>query len=479
MNRRMIFYILGQISKILSLLLLLPALVSVLYREDAVYSFLISAVIAAVIGLLLTIKKPSETRIYAKEGFVVTALAWIIVSAIGALPFFISREIPSYLNCFFETVSGFTTTGATILNNPEGLSRGMLFWRSFTHWIGGMGVLVFVMAIIPLTGRSMHLMRAESPGPIVGKLVPKLKNTAKILYAIYISMTVLEMLLLMLGGMSVFDSAIHAFGTAGTGGFSNRAASIAAYNSTYIHVVITVFMALFGVNFNIYFFLIMRNFRSILKNEELRWYFGIIAVSIILITINIIPLYSNTGTALKDAAFQTVSTMTTTGYVTADYAKWPMFSQTILILLMFCGASAGSTGGGIKVSRLMLYAKMSLRELKRMLHPKSVSVVSLDSKPVGESNLTDIGTYFAFYMIIAVITVLVLSLDKFDFKTHFTAMASCLNNIGPFLGKDGPFGNYSEFSAISKLLLSLNMLFGRLELFPLLMTLNPLIWKKR
>ncbi|NLL38354.1 MAG: TrkH family potassium uptake protein [Clostridiales bacterium] len=478
MNRRMIFYILGQIIKILALFLLLPALVSVIYRENAVYSFLISAVIAALIGLLLTLKKPAEKRIYAKDGFVVTALAWIAVSLIGALPFYISREIPSFIDCFFETVSGFTTTGGTAVNNIEGFSRGLIFWRSFTHWIGGMGVLVFVMAIIPLTGRSMYLMRAESPGPIVGKLVPKLKNTAKILYAIYIFLTAVEVLLLIMGGMSVFDSVIHAFGTAGTGGFSNKAASIAAYNSTYIHIVITVFMALFGINFNIYFFLVTRNFRSVFKNEELRWYLGIIAVAIILIAVNIMPHYSNVGTAVKDAAFQTVSTITTTGYVTADYAEWPEFSQTILVLLMFCGASAGSTGGGIKVSRLLLYAKMSLRELRRMLHPKSVSVVSLDGKPVGESNLADIGTYFAFYLIIAAITLLLLSLDRFDFKTNFTAMASCLNNIGPFLGRGGPFGSYSEFSAASKLLLSLNMLFGRLELFPLLMTLNPAIWKK-
>ena len=478
MNRRMIFYILGQIIKILALFLLLPALVSVIYRENAVYSFLISAVIAALIGLLLTLKKPAEKRIYAKDGFVVTALAWIAVSLIGALPFYISREIPSFIDCFFETVSGFTTTGGTAVNNIEGFSRGLIFWRSFTHWIGGMGVLVFVMAIIPLTGSSMYLMRAESPGPRVGKLVPKLKNTAKILYAIYIFLTAVEVLLLIMGGMSVFDSVIHAFGTAGTGGFSNKAASIAAYNSTYIHIVITVFMALFGINFNIYFFLVTRNFRSVFKNEELRWYLGIIAVAIILIAVNIMPHYSNVGTAVKDAAFQTVSTITTTGYVTADYAEWPEFSQTILVLLMFCGASAGSTGGGIKVSRLLLYAKMSLRELRRMLHPKSVSVVSLDGKPVGESNLADIGTYFAFYLIIAAITLLLLSLDRFDFKTNFTAMASCLNNIGPFLGRGGPFGSYSEFSAASKLLLSLNMLFGRLELFPLLMTLNPAIWKK-
>lgn len=478
MNRRMILYFLGQICKILAILLLPPALVSVIYREEAVYSFLIAAVAAAAIGFLLTIKRPSETRIYAKEGFVTTALAWITVSAIGALPFFISGEIPGYIDCFFETVSGFSTTGASILNNPEELSRGLIFWRSFTHWIGGMGVLVFVMAIIPLTGRSMHIMRAEAPGPMVGKLVPKLKDTAKILYGIYIALTVLEVLLLILGGMSVFDSVIHAFGTAGTGGFSNKSLSIAAFESSYIQVVITVFMALFGINFNIYFFLLMRNFRSALKNEELRWYLGIIAAAIILIAVNIMPQYGNAGDAVKDAAFQVVSTMTTTGYVTADYSKWPEFSQTILILLMFCGASAGSTGGGIKVSRLLLYAKMSLRELRRMLHPKSVSTVNLDGKPVGESSLTDIGTYFAFYLIIAIITVIVLSLDKFDFKTNFTAMVSCLNNIGPFLGREGPFGNFSEFSAVSKLLLSIDMLFGRLELFPMLMIFNPQIWKK-
>lgn len=478
MNRRMVFYILGQITKILALLLLLPALVSIIYREDAVYPLLISAVIAALIGFLLTIKKPAETRIYARDGYLVTALAWITVSLIGALPFFISREIPSFIDCLFETVSGFSTTGASILNDPEDLSRGLIFWRSFTHWMGGMGVLVFVMAIIPMTGRSMHLMRAEAPGPIIGKLVPKLKDTAKILYTIYIVLTVIEIVLLILGGMNVFDSVIHAFGTAGTGGYSSKAASIAAYESSYIHIVITVFMGLFGINFNIFFFLIIRNFRSILKNEELRWYLGIVAVSIIVISVNIMSLYSNVGTAVKDAAFQTLATITTTGYVTADYAKWPELSQTILIILMFCGASAGSTGGGIKISRLILYAKMSLRELRRMLHPKSVSVVSLDGKPVGESSLTDIGTYFAFYMIIAVITVLILSLDKYDFKANFTAMASCLNNIGPFLGPEGVFGNYSGFSVVSKLLLSINMLFGRLEIFPLLMTLNPNVWKK-
>lgn len=373
MNRKMVFYMTGQIVKLEAVLLLFPLLVSLMFRERCFFSFLIASVVAVVIGFGLTLLvKPKDRLIYAKEGFVIVALAWIFLSAIGALPFFLSGEIPFYVDAFFETVSGFTTTGASILRNPEIMSRGLLFWRSFTHWIGGMGVLVLLMAIIPTdSGRSIHILRAEMPGPIVGKIVPKIKETAKIFYLMYVAMTVLEIVFLLFGGMPAFDSVVHAFGTAGTGGFSIRANSIAGY-SPYLQNVITIFMLLFGVNFNLYYLLLIRHFRPVFKSLEFWCYTGLFAGSVAVITANIYPMYRNFSESLRLSAFQVSSIMTTTGYATADFNTWPELSKSILLLLMFFGACAGSTAGGLKISRVLLLLKMLRRDLKRMLHPRSV-----------------------------------------------------------------------------------------------------------
>lgn len=480
MNRRMVFYIIGQIIKSQALLLMLPASVGAYYGEECVTDFLATAVIAAGVGFFCTRRRPENRVIYAREGFVVVALSWVLMSLIGALPFFFSREIPSFVDCLFETASGFSTTGASILTDVERMSRGLLFWRSFTHWVGGMGVLVFVMAVVPLGGsRSMHLMRAEVPGPIVGKLVPKLKDTAKILYGIYILLTAVEILLLVLGGMPLFDSAVHAFGTAGTGGFSMKNASIAAYNSPYIEWVVGVFMVLFGINFNLYFFILLRNFKAAAKSQELRLYLGLIAASVAAVTWNIRPLYHSAGVSVRNAFFQVASIITTTGYATADFNLWPELSRTILVLLMFCGACAGSTGGGLKTARLLLLFRMAKREIRRMLHPRSINVVEFDGKPVGEETLTGVSVFFAVYIAIYCAMVLLISFDGFDFATTMTAAAACLNNIGPGLGMVGPAGNYAAFSAGSKLVLSAGMLLGRLEVFPLIVALAPSVWRGR
>ena len=479
MNKRMVFYIIGQILKIEALLLLLPAAVA-LYSGEGGGAFLITMALCLAVGLALSWKRPQNTVIYAREGFVVVALSWLAMSAFGALPFVISGEIPFYVDAFFEMVSGFTTTGASILIDIESMSRGMLFWRSLSHWVGGMGVLVFLMAVLPMAGdRSMHLMRAEVPGPTVGKLVPKMRDTAKILYGIYLALTILEIILLILGGMPLYDSLIHTFGTAGTGGFSSKAASVAAYGSAYIDGVIGVFMILFGVNFNLYFLVLLRSFKQIFKNEELRCYLGVIAASVAVITVNIRPLYEGLGQAFRYAFFQVSSIITTTGYATADFNLWPELSRTILVVLMFVGACAGSTGGGMKVARIILLYRMAKRGISQLMHPRSVGVVRLEGRPLEEQTLADTGIYFITYMAIACATVLLLSVDGFSFETNVTAMAACLNNIGPGLDLVGPVGSYAAFSPFSKLVLCFNMLAGRLEVFPLLILLAPSVWKKQ
>jgi len=469
MNSGVVFYMTGKIISVEAVLLLLPTVISMLYKDGVTFEFIATAMIAALVGWFMSRKKPEDSSMFAREGFAVVALAWILLSAIGALPFYISRYIPSYIDSLFEVVSGFTTTGASILTEIEHLPRGLLFWRSFTHWVGGMGVLVFAMAIIPLSDRrSMHIMRAEVPGPIVGKLAPKLRDTAKILYQIYVCLTVIQFVLLMIGGMPAFDSAIHAFGTAGTGGFSCKNTSIAYYDSAYIDWVITIFMALFGVNFNLYYYLLTRNYRAAFKNQELWWYGGIMVGSSLAIAINIMPQMGSFGLSLRHAAFQVSTIMTTTGYATADFNLWPSFSKGILVLLMFIGACAGSTGGGLKVSRLLIIGKAAKNEIKRTLHPRMVTVVSMDDKPIGSGTVTGAFTYLALYILIAAVSVIILSFDGFDLETTFTAMAACLNNIGPGLAKVGPTGNYSFFSPLSKIVLILNMLLGRLEIFPLI-----------
>ncbi|MBQ9966556.1 MAG: TrkH family potassium uptake protein [Clostridia bacterium] len=478
MNRKIVFYTTGKIFKALAALLLLPALVALWYHERTLVHILVSAGIAYLSGMLLTHRKPEDTAIYAKEGFAIVALAWLGLSSIGALPLWLSGAIPSYIDALFETVSGFTTTGASIMPGVEHVSRALLFWRSFTHWVGGMGVLVFVMAIIPLSERrSMHIMRAEVPGPTSGKLLPRMRDTAKVLYTLYLGLSLLMFVLLIIAGMPAFDSAIHTFGTAGTGGFSSKNSSIAFYDSATIDWITTIFMTLFGVNFNLYYYLMIRNYKAVYKNEELRWYLGIMVFLSVVIAINIIPLKGSFLNALRYSAFQVSSLMTTTGYATANFDLWPSFSKTLLVLAMFIGASAGSTGGGLKVSRLMILGKAAKTEIKRMLHPRMVTSVTMDDKPVAESTITGAYVYIVVYFAISAVSVVLLSLDGFDFETNFTAMAACFNNIGPGLSKVGPICNYSEYSAFSKIVLILDMLLGRLEIFPMLFGLAFPFWK--
>ena len=477
MNYGMIVYILGTSLKAEAILMSLPALVAFLCGEGDLVPMLAAILIASGAGLLFTFKKPKNTVIYAKEGFVVTALSWVVMSLVGALPFVFAGAIPSYIDAVFETVSGFTTTGASILTDVEGMSRGLLFWRSFTHWVGGMGVLVFLLAIVPLAGgRSVHIMRAESPGPVVGKLVPKVRDTAMILYGIYITMTVVLIALLLLGGMPLYDSAVHAFGTAGTGGFGIWGDSIAHYDSAYIDVVLSIGMVLFGVNFNIYYLLLMGKVKSILRSEELRWYLGIIAGATLLIAWNTLSRWGGILQSLRYAFFQVASVITTTGFATADFNLWPELSRMLLLVLMLVGACAGRTGGGMKVSRLIIMLKSAKREISRMLHPRSVYTIQFEGKPLEDQTIHNVFTYFFILVFLVIASVLLVSLDNMDFDSTFSAVLACINNIGPGLGIVGPMGSYAALSPLSKLVLILDMLLGRLEIFPMLMLFAPSVW---
>ena len=480
MNRRMVLYIVGTVVKIEAVLMLFPLITSLIYKESCAKDFLISIGIALVAGSALTlIFKPGSKVIYAKEGFVIVSLAWVALSLVGAIPFYISGEIPSFIDAFFETVSGFTTTGASILTDVEAMSKGMLFWRSFTHWIGGMGVLVFVMAIIPtVSDRSIHLLRAEAPGPVVGKIVPKMKQTARILYIIYIVFTFAEMIFLLLGGMPLFDSIVHAVGTAGTGGFGIKGDSLASY-SPYIQWVITAFMLVFGVNFNLYYLILIRKFKSALKNEELMTYAILVTLSIVAITLNIRPLYEGISETIRYAAFQVAAIISSTGFATADFNQWPGMSKTILLLLMFIGGSAGSTAGGFKVARVVMLFKVIKRELQKLLHPRAVATIKLDGKRVDEKTISSLGSYLAIYALFFCVVVFLLGFDSFDLETNISVAASCVNNIGPGLGAAGPASSYALFSPFSKLLLSATMLLGRLEIFPLILTFSPSTWVKK
>ena len=480
MNRRMVFYTVGRISLATALLMLLPALVSLIYRESCGWSFLVTVGIALAIAAALTfLSRPKSQVIYAREGFAIVALGWLLTSLLGCLPFILSGEVPSFFDAFFETVSGLTTTGASILTNVEALSHGLLFWRSFTHWIGGMGVLIFIMAIIPnIADRSIHIVRAEMPGPVVGKLVPRVKDTAKILYIIYIAMTLLEIAFLLFGGMPLFESIVHAFGTAGTGGFGVKADSIAGY-SPYLQWVITIFMLLFGVNFNLYYLILIRRARTALRSGELWCYIGIVALSTGVIVCNILPQFGSAEDALRHSAFQVASILTTTGYATTDFNLWPDLSRAILFVLMFIGGCAGSTAGGLKQSRAIMLVKTVGREFKRMLHPRSVSSVRFEGKPVDEATLGSVSTYFAVYMICLFAVFLLISPEPFGFETNLSAAVACFNNVGPGFGLVGPVGSYSAYSGFSKLVLSFAMLLGRLEIFPLILALSPGSWIKK
>lgn len=479
MNYRMIFYTLGNILKAEALLMLLPCAVSLIYGEASIRYFLFTIAILLVIGFSISLKKPKNSIIYAREGFTAVALSWITVSLFGALPFFLSGQIPSYVDAFFETVSGFTTTGSTILLDIESLDRGILFWRSFTHWIGGMGILVFVLAIIPLADqRSMHIMRAEVPGPTVSKLVPKIRTTAKILYGIYAGLTLIQIIFYLCGGMPLYDSIVTSFATAGTGGFSVKNMSIAAYASPYIEWVTTIFMMLFGINFNFFYLILIRQFADAFRMEEVAWYIGIILVSAIAICLNIQSMFGTTSEAFRHASFQVSSIITTTGFITVDFSLWPEFSRTILILLMVIGACSGSTGGGIKVSRFILLSKSALQEARHMLHPRAVRCVRLEGKPVSTETLSGIAYFFIWYMGIFFVSFLLISLDNFGTETSFVSVLTTLNNVGPGMGVIGATGNFAGYSALSKLVLCFDMLAGRLEIFPMIMLLAPSVWRK-
>lgn len=479
MNYGMIRFIVGKMLLIESFLLLVPAFVSLIYQEKSGVWFLIVTGILLVLSRLLS-KKPKDMSLYAKEGFLVVALAWILWSLFGALPFVLSGTIPRFEDAFFEVVSGFTTTGSTILTDIEGLPMGMNFWRCLTHWVGGMGVLVFVMTIIPLsTKNSMFLMRAEVPGPTCDKLVPKARSTARILYGMYVGLSALEVVFLLAGGMNLYEALVHTFSTAGTGGFSNRNASIAAFDSAYIDGVITIFMLLFGVNFNLYYLLLLKNVKDVFRNEELKTYLGIVAVSAVLITANIAGMYGSVLKAFRYAGFQVVSVITTTGFVTADFELWPEFSKTILLILMVIGACAGSTGGGMKVSRIMILGRTVMREIKQILHPKSVNVVKMDGKRLTDENTHGVYVYTICYVAILAASVLLVSIDNFDFTTNFTAVLTTLNNVGPGLAQVGPVENFADFSWFAKMILSLDMLIGRLEILPIMMLLAPQTWRKK
>lgn len=478
MNYAMIAYVIGWILNCEGFLMLLPCLTAVIYQETAGFSFAAAMALCFLFGVPLTVRKPKNMVFYTKEGFVSVSLSWIVLSVMGSLPFLFSGSITNPVDALFETVSGFTTTGASILSDVEALPRCILFWRSFTHWIGGMGVLVFILSLLPLTGGyHMNLMKAESPGPSVEKLVPKIQSTAKILYSIYVAMTILEVLLLLAGNMPLFDALTTTFGTAGTGGFGIKNDSMASY-SPYLQNVVTVFMILFGINFNFYFLLLMRKPKKAMKNEEVRCYLAIIAITISIITFNIRGLYPSIMEAFQQAAFQVGSIITTTGFATTDFNTWPQVSRTILVMLMFVGACAGSTGGGIKVSRFVILLKTVNKELHLFLHPKGVRKISMDGKVVEHEVVRSINVFMTAYVLVFAFSILLVGFDNHDLITNFTAVAATLNNIGPGLELVGPSQNFGLFSDPAKCVLIFDMLAGRLELFPLLLLFVRDTWKK-
>ncbi|MFR6469735.1 MAG: TrkH family potassium uptake protein [Lachnospiraceae bacterium] len=479
MNYAMIRYIIGWILNFEAAFMSPSFVVGLIYREKSAWAIFATMLLCLVIGVpMVLLKRPKQAVFYAKDGFVSVGLSWVVLSVMGALPFVISGSIPHPVDALFETVSGFTTTGSSILSDVEALPKCMLFWRSFTHWVGGMGVLVFMLTILPMSGGyHMNLMRAESPGPSVERFVPTVKSTAKILYGIYICLSLLELLLLLVGKMPMFDALTLTFGTAGTGGFGIKNDSIGSY-TTYQQTVITIFMILFGVNFNVYFLFLLKKIRQGLKNEELRAYLGIILGAILLITVNIAGKFGNPFLAFHHATFQVGSIITTTGYSTVDFNTWPTFSKTVLVLLMFIGASAGSTGGGIKVSRIVILAKSVKKELKQYLHPHSISKIKMDGKPVEHEVVRSINVFLIAYLLIYAVSMLIVSLDNFDFTTTFTSVAATINNIGPGLDLVGPAANFGILSVPSKLVLIFDMLAGRLEIFPLLLLFVPDTWRK-
>lgn len=479
MNYSIVLYILGCVLKFESAFLVLPALVGLIYREHASVSYLAVAVLCLILGVLLTHKKPRSTNLYTREGFVAVALSWIIMSIFGAIPFVLTGDIPFYVDALFETISGFTTTGSSILTDVESISKASLFWRSFSHWIGGMGVFVFIMAILPMMGGStMNLMKAESPGPSVSKLVPHVKDTAKILYGIYIAITICEATILRALGMPLFDSLTTTFGTVGTGGFGIRNDSIAGYSPA-IQITITVFMILSGINYTAYFYILTGKIKELFKIEEVRWYLAIIFGSVAVITWNVRSLYPTFSETLRHAFFQVVSIITTTGYATTDFDLWPALSKTLLVTLMFIGACAGSTSGGIKVSRILILLKTIRKELSLIIHPRQVKKIRMDGHPVDHETLRSANVFLVVYFVLLLTSMLLISVDEFDFSTNFTSVVTVLNNIGPGLNLVGPTQNFSIFSPFSKFVLMFDMLAGRLELFPMMILLMPSTWKRK
>ncbi len=478
MNYRMLLYLLCVILLIEAAFLLIPLLVALVYGESVV-PFLITVGVLVAVAVPGVLQKPKNTKIYAKEGFVTVALSWLLMSAFGALPFVLSGAIPNYIDAFFETCSGFSTTGASILRVIEGLPKGVLFWRSFTHWIGGMGVLVFMLAILPQGGHAIYLLRAEVPGPTKGKLVPKLRHTAIILYGIYIVLTVAEVVALLITGMPLYDSLVNAFGTAGTGGFSVLNDSIAGYNNPAAEWVIAVFMLIFGINFNLYFFILIGKWRELLKSEELRVYLSLALISVTVICIQTYNTFDSFSDCIRSSFFQTTSIVSTSGFSTRDFDLWPGLTKMLLVFLMFTGSCAGSTAGGVKISRLLIVFKNTMREIKHMLHPRSVNTVRVDGEPVPEETVRSAVNYITLYLTVFIVSALAISVDGFSFETNFTGTLACLNNIGPGLGKVGPAGNYADFSVFSKIILSFDMLFGRLELMPMIILFSPSTWRKK
>jgi len=478
MNRKIVLYFISWVLKIEAVCMLLPLVTAVIYKESTIGDFLITAVACLLVSVLISRGKPQDKAFYTREGFVSVGLGWIVLSLMGAVPFVLNGCIPNYVDALFEVVSGFTTTGATILTDVEVPPKSMLMWRSFTHWLGGMGILMFILALLPAVGQNnMHIVRAESPGPTAGKFVAKARDSASILYGIYIAITVSEIVLLCIGRMSLFESIVLSFGTVGTGGFGVLNDSVGSY-TVYQQTVITIYMLLCGTNFNLYFLLLTKKFKEAFNSEEVKAYFAIVFASSIMITFNVLGQFDNVVEAFRHSIFQVASIITTTGYSTVDFDLWPTFSKTILIILMFIGACAGSTGGGIKVSRILIALKTVGKEFTTMIHPRNVKVLKFEGKPLERDVIRGVNTYIMTYVALFAGSLLIVSLDNFDFQSSFTAIAATINNIGPGIGAVGPMANYSEFSMVSKLVMSLDMLAGRLELFPMLLLFSARTWKR-
>jgi len=481
MNYGIIIKVLGNLLVFEALLMIPAYLISIFYQQNDSSAFLISISVTFVVGFIMSKVKGAYKRIKAKDALAVVAIGWLLASFFGSLPFVISRSIPSFVDAFFETISGLTTTGSTVIKDVEILPKGILFWRSLTHWIGGMGILVFTLAILPTMGiGGFQIFKAESPGPTADKIVPRIKDTARILYTTYIAITIIQVIFLVIGGMSLFESAVHTFGTVGTGGYSTRNASIGAYNSTYIHIVITVFMILSGVNFSLYYSLVNGKWKEVIRNEELRLYLGIIFAAGILIGLNIYMNtdgYKNIGLAFRDSFFQVSSIITTTGYASVDFDLWPVFSKMILLLLMFIGGCAGSTSGSVKVIRILVLAKLVKRQVAKIFHPNAYIPIKIDGKVVSDDVVNSISSFFILFVIIFVIGILVISFEGLDFESTVSAVATSIGNVGPGFGLVGPTRNFGGFSSFSKIFLSLLMLMGRLELFTIIALVSPKAWK--